>query len=136
MKWISLNINQLIGTTLHAEAATRGRCSLEKVVLKNFANFTGKCLCWSLFLITFIKTFAKIRLQHWCFPVKFVKFSTLLIHGGHAANADVIAVVIWGKSSSCRRKNVVARVLRFSKKEFFFRTQISVVLKINYFHIM
>ena len=24
MKWISLNINQLIGTTLHAEAATGG----------------------------------------------------------------------------------------------------------------
>ena len=27
---------------MHSEAATRG-------VLKNFANFTGKHLCWSLF---------------------------------------------------------------------------------------
>ena len=27
------------------------RCSLKKYVLKNFANFTGKHLCWSFFLI-------------------------------------------------------------------------------------
>ena len=27
------------------------RCSVKKVVLKNFADFTGKHLCWSLFLI-------------------------------------------------------------------------------------
>ena len=25
------------------------RCSVKKVVLKNFANFTGKHLCWSIF---------------------------------------------------------------------------------------
>ena len=35
-----------------AEAATGG-CSLQKVVLKNFAIFTGKHMCWSL-LISFI----------------------------------------------------------------------------------
>ena len=51
--------------------------------------------------------------------------ATLLIHGGHAANVDVIAIMIWEKSSCSRRqKNAVARVLRFSKKDFFFRTQI------------
>ena len=38
-------------------------------VLKNFENLIGKCLCWSLFLINFVK----IRLLHRCFPVKFVK---------------------------------------------------------------
>ena len=27
------------------------RCSVKKVVLKKFANFTGKHLCWSFFLI-------------------------------------------------------------------------------------
>ena len=27
-------------------------CSVKKGILKNFANFTGKHLCWSLFLIT------------------------------------------------------------------------------------
>ena len=42
----------------------------------------------------------------------------------HMANTDVIAVMIWEKSSSLRQKNAVARVLRFSKKDFFFRTQI------------
>ena len=36
-------------------------------VLKNFANFTGKHQCWSLFLVNFIKK----RLQHKCFPVKY-----------------------------------------------------------------
>ena len=30
-----------------------GRCSIEKTVLKHFALFTGKHLCWSLLLITF-----------------------------------------------------------------------------------
>ena len=29
------------------------RCSVEKDVLKNFAVFTGKHLCWSVFLIDF-----------------------------------------------------------------------------------
>ena len=40
-------------------------------VFKNFANFRGKHLCWSLFLIpaTLLK-----RLQHRCFPVKLAKF--------------------------------------------------------------
>ena len=39
------------------------------LVLKNFANFTGKHLCWSLFF-----NFIKKRLQHKCFPVKFPNF--------------------------------------------------------------
>ena len=39
-------------------------------VLKNFANFTGKHQCWSLFLVNFIKK----RLQHKCFPVKYANF--------------------------------------------------------------
>ena len=37
-------------------------------VPKNFANFTGKNLCLSLFLVT------KMRVQHRCFPVNFKKF--------------------------------------------------------------
>ena len=40
--------------------------------LKNFANFTVKNLCWSLYLI---KLQPKgLQLQHRCFPVKFHKF--------------------------------------------------------------
>ena len=42
-------------------------------VLENFAHFTAKYLCWSLFLIKLIQ-FIKKRLQHRCFPVKFQKF--------------------------------------------------------------
>ena len=41
------------------------KCSANTVVLKNFANFTGKHLCWSLQ--------QKKRLQHRCFPVKFLR---------------------------------------------------------------
>ena len=49
----------------------------KKSVLKNFVNFTGKHLCGSLFLIN-LQAFSpasllKKRLQHRCFPVKFVK---------------------------------------------------------------
>ena len=52
------------------------RCSVKKVVLKNFADFTGKHLCWSLFLI---KLYApgnciKKKLQYRCFPEKSAKF--------------------------------------------------------------
>ena len=47
-------------------------------VLKNFPNFTGKHLCWSLFLINLqalkLATPLKKRLQHRWFPVKFAKF--------------------------------------------------------------
>ena len=32
--------------------ASHRRCYVEKAVLKNFANFTGKQLCWGLFLRT------------------------------------------------------------------------------------
>ena len=46
------------------EAVVR-RCS-SKDVLNNLANFPGKHLCWSSFLIK--------RIYHRCFPVKFVEF--------------------------------------------------------------
>ena len=41
---------RITSTKLFAEAVTR-RCSIMKAVLKNFADFKGKHLCWSLFLI-------------------------------------------------------------------------------------
>ena len=52
------------------------RFSVRKDVFKNFANFIGKQLCWSLFLWRCRPPackFFKKRLQHKCFPVKFVK---------------------------------------------------------------
>ena len=47
-------------------------------VLKNFANFTRKQLCWSLLFNKVaglrLATSLKKRLKHRCFPVKFAKF--------------------------------------------------------------
>ena len=43
-------------------------CSVKKLVLKNFAIFTGKHLCWSISLIKLKKT-----IQHRCFPVNIAK---------------------------------------------------------------
>ena len=40
-------------------------------VLRKLPNLAEKHLCWTLFLIKFF--FIKKRLQHRCFPVKFVK---------------------------------------------------------------
>ena len=47
----------------------------KKGVLRNFANFTGKHLCWSLFLIELqeVCSFSKKGLRHRCFPVEFTK---------------------------------------------------------------
>ena len=43
--------------------------------LKNFAIFTGKCLCWSLFLIKLqAYNFIKRRFQHMSFPMNIAKF--------------------------------------------------------------
>ena len=53
------------------------RCSVRKGVLRNFAKFTGKRLCQSLFFIKVAgrpATLLKKRLWHSCFPVNFAKF--------------------------------------------------------------
>ena len=54
------------------------RCSLKKCVLRNFANFTGKHLCQSLFLNKVVglrsAILLKKRIWHRCFPVNFAKF--------------------------------------------------------------
>ena len=42
-------------------------------VLKDFANYTGKHLCWSLIGLQ-ASNFIKNRLQHRCFRLKFGKF--------------------------------------------------------------
>ena len=52
----------------YLEAATGG-------VLKNFIIFTGKHLCWSLFLIKLQACkFIEKRLQNWCFPLHVKNF--------------------------------------------------------------
>ena len=44
---------------------------VKKGVLKNFPHFTRKHLCWSVFVITFVKKVAKKRLHHRCLSVNF-----------------------------------------------------------------
>ena len=54
------------------------RCSVRKRVLRNFAKFTGKYLCQSLFFNKVaglrLATLLKKRLWHRYFPVNFAKF--------------------------------------------------------------
>ena len=54
------------------------RCSVGKDVLRNFAKFTGKHLCQSLFFNKVVDlrpaTLLKTRLWHRCFPVNVAKF--------------------------------------------------------------
>ena len=52
-------------------------CSVRKGVLRNFAKFTGKHLCHSLFfnkVASKVCNFIEKRLWHRCFPVTFTKF--------------------------------------------------------------
>ena len=51
-------------------------------VLKNFIRFTGKHLCWSLFLIK-LQAFRPAKLQHCCFPFKLVNFLKTLSFAEH-----------------------------------------------------
>ena len=77
----------MVFPNLYNQKQTR-RCSVKKGVLKNFAKFTGKHLCQSLFfnkvtarVSLFIKLqayglqlYLKKRLWHKCFPENFAKF--------------------------------------------------------------
>ena len=49
-------------------------CLVKIGVLRHFANFTWKHLCWSFFLIETFYFLLEKRLQHRCFPVEFAKF--------------------------------------------------------------
>ena len=61
----------------YSEAVLR-RCSIKIDVLRNFAKFTGKQLCQSLFFNKIAglspSSLFKKRLWHRCFPVNFEKF--------------------------------------------------------------
>ena len=60
------------------ERSSHWRCSIKKVVLKNFAIFTGKQQCWSLFLNKNASlqywSFIRMRLQCRCFPMNIASF--------------------------------------------------------------
>ena len=66
----------IIQSVYYGQIESSHRCSIAKSVLKNFAIFTGKFLCWSLFWTKLQAcNFLKKRLQHRYFPVNVVKFS-------------------------------------------------------------
>ena len=64
-------------TLITARSSHQG-CSVKRRVLRNFAKFTGKHPCQTLFLnkVADLKpiTLLKKRLWHRCFPVNFAKF--------------------------------------------------------------
>ena len=63
-------------TFKYPSRSSRSQMSFKIGVLKIFAIFTGKYLCWSLFLIKLLNllNFIKRRLQRRCFPVNIAKF--------------------------------------------------------------
>ena len=63
-------VNLVYNVTLVACRSSHERCSMKKSVLKNFAKFTEKHLCQSLFFNLFIKK----RLRYKCFPLNLVIF--------------------------------------------------------------
>ena len=64
-----------IGVKILKTRSSHQKCSIKEAILKNFAIFTGKRPCWSLFL-TKLQTcyFMKRRLHHRYFPMDIAKF--------------------------------------------------------------
>ena len=71
---VSAVLFQLVAGNLFETTCIRShrRCSVRKIVLRNFEKFTGKHLCQSLFFNK-VAGFKPV-LWHKCFPVNFVKF--------------------------------------------------------------
>ena len=61
-------LRPLSNVLLHEYRNSHKRCFVKKDILNNLANFTGKHVRWSLFLITLQ------ALQHRCFHAKFANF--------------------------------------------------------------
>ena len=79
LSWVKIKLSLIVKwRELVFYRRSHQRCSIKKALLKNIAIFTGKHLCWSLFLIKLEDlracNFIKERLHHRCFPVDIVKF--------------------------------------------------------------
>ena len=84
------------------EVFSKKRCSVRKVVLRNFAKLTGKHKCQSLFFnkVAGLRSavLLKKRLWHRCFPVNFAKFLRAPFFGKHvqtAASASSCSGLLW-----------------------------------------
>ena len=95
---------------LYYSRIERFRSSLSEVfclkgVLRNFAKFTGKHLCQSLFFnkVAGLRpvTLLKKRLWHRCFPVNFVKFLRTPFFIEHRWWL-LLGVKTWALSSACK----------------------------------
>ena len=73
-----LKIHPAIHLRAVFDKSSRPEVFCKKGVLKNFAKFTGKDLCQSVFFNKVAgfrpAILLKKRLWHWCFPVNFTKF--------------------------------------------------------------
>ena len=82
----------MVSQPLHG--SYRSQMFFMKGVLKNFAIFTGKHLCWILFL----------RLQRRCFPVNIAKFLRTPLFTEHLRWLLLSSLTLWeGKWYSLRR---------------------------------
>ena len=76
--WCFLNIKSFLFYLLYLFRSSHQMCSVTKGVPRNFAKFTGKHLCQSLFFnkVAGLRPaiLLKKRLWHRCFPVNFAKF--------------------------------------------------------------
>ena len=73
---IQQTVNYAVYLNLHSSSCTQMFFKID--VLKNFAMFVGKHLCWSFFFNNVAGpqgcNFIKKRLRHRCFPVNVAKF--------------------------------------------------------------
>ena len=77
--WVQrINFSKKLSVLVTTLRSSRPEVFCKKGVLRNFAKFTGKHLCQSLFFNKAAglrpTTLLKKRLWHRCFPVNFVKF--------------------------------------------------------------
>ena len=79
---------------------------------KNFAIFTGKLLCWSLFLIklqSWRPAFIKKTLQHMCFPVNIAEFLRTALLKNKSAGCFCVywkgCYSYWFESSRHKKRN-------------------------------
>ena len=86
-----------------------------KIVVKILENFTGKHLCWSLFLVNFITN----RLQHRFFLVKFAKFLATCFYRTPTASCFCILQglfdISYDNSHTCTRRLYVSAAYLFFK---------------------
>ena len=80
------------------------KCSVTRVVLRNFAKFTGKHRCQSLFFNNVAglrpATLLKKVLWHRCFPVNFAKFPRTPFLTEHIRR-QLLEYLNWRRSRTC-----------------------------------